>query len=174
MAGNGAVLADNPRDAIGRYIAELDQSYRPWYERASSFNKIMLIVGQGTAILAGATTAFVAALVDQAVLNEYRWLLVLLPLVGAFATALMAQTRVRDILTLRESGRREIQVLIDSGKASYASRSTSDDEISKLHRDLIVEVARLEERQAASILSMVVSPNTNAVQSEAGSKRSEQ
>ena len=157
MTGKNTSLPENPKDAFARYILELEHSYQPWYERASRFNKIMFVIGQGTAILAGATTAFVAALVvDKQEFAEVKWLLVLLPLVGAFATALLAQTGVRDILALRENGRQQIEALIDTARAAYAARAASEEAITKLHNDLISEVSRLEKQQALDILSIVV------------------
>lgn len=156
MAGENAKLQDNPKDAFEQYILELEREYRPWYERASAFNKIMWVIGQSTAILAGAITAFVAALVTEEQFGNLKWLLVLLPLVGAFATALLAQTRVRDILALRENGREQIQALIDTAKAAYAARAASGgQDITNLHMGLVNDVGRLEKQQAVDILSIV-------------------
>jgi hypothetical protein len=162
MTGKHTSLPENPKDAFARYILELEHSYQPWYERASRFNKIMFVIGQGTAILAGATTAFVAALVGEQGFAEVKWLLVLLPLVGAFATALLAQTRVRDILALRENGRQQIEALIDTARAAYAVPAASEEAITKQHYDLISEVSRLEKQQAVDILSIVPIPGSKS------------
>jgi hypothetical protein len=145
-------LPDNPKKAFERYILELERSYRPWYKWASSLSKTTFVIGQATAILAGAATASVAALATK--LDNVKWLLVLLPLVGAFSTALLAQTRVRDILALRENGRQQITALIDKAKAAYAAAS-DEAAFSKLHTDLISAVNHLERQQAIDLLAII-------------------
>jgi hypothetical protein len=156
MSGKNAKLPDNPKDAFEQYILKLERKYAPWYKHASTFNKIMWVIGQSTAILAGAITAFIAALVGEAQFANLRWLLVLLPLVGAFATALLAQTRVRDILALRESGREHIETLIEAARATYAANAASGgQDMAKLHMGLVNDVSLLEKQQAVDILSIV-------------------
>lgn len=117
-------------------------------------NKLLFAIGQGTVILTGAATAFIAALISDQGFVNWRWLLVLLPLVGAFAATLLSQTRVREILVLRENGRQQIQVLIDTAKAAYAA-AKDEAAITKLHSDLIVDVNRLETQQAEDVMTIV-------------------
>ena len=149
MSGKSAKLSDSSRDAFEQYILMLERDYAPWYRRASSFNKTMWVIGQGTAILAGALTALIAALVNEAQFASLKWLLVLLPLIGAFATAMLAQTRVRDILALRESGREQIETLIESAKVAYAANAaTGGQELANLHLGLVSDVSHLEKQQA--------------------------
>ncbi|HLG13801.1 MAG TPA: hypothetical protein VJH03_04635 [Blastocatellia bacterium] len=156
MGGENVKLPDNSKDAFEQYVLKLEREYAPWYKRASTFNKVMWVIGQSTAILAGAITAFIAALVGEGQFANLKWLLVLLPLVGAFATALLAQTRVRDILALRESGREHIETLIEAAKATYAANAASGvQDIANLHMGLVNEVSRLEKQQAVDILSIV-------------------
>src|SRR5262245_918390 len=121
MIRNNSRLSHNAREAFAAYISELEDNYATWYRSATNFNKIAFVVGQAAAILAGIVTAFLAALINEQQFVTLKWLLVLLPLLGASATALLAQTRVRDILALRENGRQQIQALIDEAKASYAA-----------------------------------------------------
>jgi len=156
MGSENVKLPNNPKDTLEQYILKLEREYAPWYKRASMFNKIMWVIGQSTAILAGALTAFVAALVGEGQFANLRWVLVLLPLVGAFATALLAQTRVRDILALRESGREHIETLIEAAKATYAANAAPEEkDITNLHMGLVNEVSLLERQQAVDILSIV-------------------
>jgi hypothetical protein len=156
MDGQNARLPDNAKEAFEQYILKLEREYAPWYKRTSTFNKVMWVIGQSTAILAGTITAFVAALVGEREFADLRWLLVLLPLIGAFATALLAQTRVRDILALRESGREHIETLIEAAKATYAGiPRAGEQDVTDRHMHLVNEVSRLERQQAVDILSIV-------------------
>src|SRR5262249_6810406 len=95
-------LPNEPQGGLEQFILELEHDYYPWYDRASTFNKVMWMIGQGTAIVAGAASAVVASVLEPAELPTFKWLLVLLPLIAAFATSLLVQTRVREVLALRE------------------------------------------------------------------------
>lgn len=149
-----AQLAETPKEAFGNYIRELEDSYLGWYARASSCNKILFVVLQGTAILAGAGTAVVAGVARD--LDGLRVVLVLLPLVAAFATALLQQTRVRQVLELRERGREQVQRLISDAKAEYAAPSRdADPHFTRLHKALVDEISRIEREQALNVLSIV-------------------
>jgi hypothetical protein len=145
-------LPDTPRQAFERYILELENEYLPWYESASTSKKVWWIFGQSTALVATGATVFIAGLVDKELFTQYRWLLVLLPLVGAFATTMLAQTRVRDILALREAGREQMQGLISKAKVDFAA--LKDSEVSEAHAKLVTAVSHIEQAQAANILSV--------------------
>jgi hypothetical protein len=152
MSTEKSELPDTPRQAFERYIVELENEYLPWYARAANTNKIWWVIGQSTAIVATGATVFIAGLVDKDLFTQYRWLLVLLPLVGSFATTMLAQTRVRDILALREAGREHVQALISKAKVNFAA--LKDNEVSEAHAKLVDEVSRIEKSQAANILSI--------------------
>jgi hypothetical protein len=66
MSARTTKLPDDSKEAFERYIKRLEREYAPRYRRATSFNKTMWVIGQGTAITAGALTAFIAALVNEA------------------------------------------------------------------------------------------------------------
>jgi hypothetical protein len=149
-------MPDEPQRALQAYIEHLENEYQPWYERSSRRNKIALVVGQAAAILASAATAFIAGLADDATLPTVKVWLVLLPLIGAFATALVTQTRVREILSLRESGRERITTLIQAAKAAYAANAAAGaTALTDVHLALIDAVSELEKQQAVDILSLV-------------------
>lgn len=150
-------LAETPKEAFGDYIRELEDDYYGWYAKASNRNKVAFVILQGTAILAGTGTAVVAALVKE--LEALRLVLVLLPLLGTFVTALLAQTRVREVLAIRELGREQVQRLISDAKAEYAATSANADmHFTQLHKKLIADVSHIERQQALNALSIIQAP----------------
>ncbi|RKG89831.1 hypothetical protein D7W82_05985 [Corallococcus sp. CA049B] len=149
-----AQLAETPKEAFGNYIRELEDSYLRWYARASYCNKILFVVLQGTAIVAGLGTAVIAGKASD--LEDSRFVLVLLPLLAAFATGLLEQTRVRQVLALRENGREQVQRLISDAKAAYAAAPRdADQNFTQLHMKLVDEISRIERQQAFNVLSIV-------------------
>jgi hypothetical protein len=101
-------IPDQPKEALRWYIQELERDYYPWYRRSSNRLKWGWGVGQFTTLVAGVLTSVLAAAAPQEVLSRFglvRIALVVLPIVGAFASSLLAQTRARDLLALREQGR---------------------------------------------------------------------
>lgn len=149
-----AELAKTPREAFGNYICELENNYLGWYARASYCNRVLFVVLQGTAILAGLGTAAVAGLALDA--KASRFVLVLLPLLAAFAAGLLEQTRVRQVLALRERGREQVQRLISDAKAAYADPSCNAEGVfTKLHKTLVDEISRIEQQQALNVLAIV-------------------
>jgi hypothetical protein len=67
---------------------------------------------------------------------------------------MLTQTRVRDILALRESGREQIETLIEKAKVAYAANATTGD-LAGLPVGLVNDVSRLEKQQAVNVLSIV-------------------
>jgi hypothetical protein len=156
MPRQAQALPDNPRVALAEYINELEREYQSWYNRATDFHKTMLVVGEWVAIVAGASTAAIAGLSGDS-LPSLRWLLVVLPLVGAFATALLTQTRVRGMLAVRERGREQFQRLISTAKAEFAAAAAAANNglLTDLHERLAAEVSDIEKTQALGMLAIV-------------------
>jgi hypothetical protein len=65
MAGESKELPGDLGRALEQYILELEREYQPWYDRASRFNKTVLVIGQDRAIIAGAATALIAGLAHE-------------------------------------------------------------------------------------------------------------
>lgn len=160
-------LAENPKEAFGRYIIELETEYYDWYTTASNRNKYMFVALQCLAIVSGAATAIVAAIVSDTNRKEWRLVLVLLPLLGTFATALLAQTRLRDVLALRERGREQLQKLISNAKVEYAASSPDTDvHFTRVHKTLVEEISRIERQQALDVLSIAATLGTTPLPQE--------
>src|SRR5262249_37393221 len=83
-----------------------------------------------------------------------RTSLIVLPIVGALASSLLAQTRARELLALRERGREAMQALISRARADYAAAADDHDRQASLPASLVEEVSRLEREQAAGFLSI--------------------
>lgn len=150
-------VPDNPKDALRMYILELEQDYYPWYSRSSNRLQWGWGVGQATALIAGVLASVLAAAASHESLSKFgvvRTALVLLPIVGALASSLLAQTRARELLALRERGREAIQALISRARADYAAASEDSARLSSLHASLVQEVSRLEREQAVGFLSI--------------------
>jgi hypothetical protein len=70
------------------------------------------------AIVASLLAATVAALTTQQQFTGYtRGALVILPLIGTFASSLILQTKARELLSLRERGRERIQAITSMAEA---------------------------------------------------------
>lgn len=165
MAHSRGDLPDNPKDALRDYILELERNYYPWYRKSSTRHAWAWGIGQGVAIVAGILAAVLAAAAREDTFESFgrlRTALILLPIIGAVASALLAQTRVRELLALRERGREQMQALISQARADYAAASHDFDELSAIHRALVAQVARLEREQAAEFLTVApgASPNS--------------
>lgn len=147
---------ESPREALGAYILELEQEYRPWYEASSTRWKVIFGVGQSTALLAGVLASVLAAAANQAALQStwFRITLVILPLLSSFAASIMGQMRARELVALRERGRAKIQEIISRAKANYAAAVDDPQRLSSLHIALVAEVDRLENDQATEFLSV--------------------
>lgn len=168
-------IPDSPREALRRYILELDSKYYPWYDRASRRLKWCWALGQATALLAGVLASIIAAAAKEDVFSRFGFLrtaLVVLPIVGALASALLAQTRARELFTLRERGRETMQALISRAEADYAAASADPERLTKIHADLVNAVSRLEREQAATFFSTVPGGSASADTAQADGGRS--
>jgi hypothetical protein len=149
-------IPDSSKEALRRYILELDRDYYPWYNRASRRLKWWWGLGQTTALLAGVLASIIAAAAKEETFSHFGFLrtaLIVLPIVGALASALLAQTRARELFTLRERGRETMQTLISRAEADYALASADPERLAKIHANLINAVSRLEREQAATFFS---------------------
>lgn len=146
----------DPKAALARYITELETNYLPWYERSSRRLQVLWGIGQMTAILAGIGTSVLAAMASERTFSDYaplRLAIVLLPLLGTLASALLGQTRAKELLGLREQGREVIQRIVSQARADYAS-AANNSETSALHRALIAAVSDLERAQSLNFLNI--------------------
>lgn len=152
-----SAVPENPKEALRMYILELERDYYPWYNRSSNRLKWGWGLGQGTALIAGVTASVLAAAASDQSLKTFglvRTALVLLPIVGALASSLLAQTRARDLLALREHGREVMQALISRARADYAAAADDSVRLASLHTALVKEVSQLERDQSAGFLSI--------------------
>jgi hypothetical protein len=150
-------IESDPKAALASYIQELEDTYYPWYDGATNSNYRIWSIAQGTAIVAGLLTAAVAALTNEDAFRSFGWiriLLVTLPLLGAFASSFLVQTRVRDLFTLREQGRQTVQAIASQARAEFAA-ATSPERYSTIHRDLVAKITLLEKDQNVGFFSVV-------------------
>ena len=143
------ILPDQPKEALAAYIAELEESYYPWYEKASRRNFYFWLTAQIVSVFAGFATAIIAALIDHLAgigLTSMRLLLITFPIVGSFAATLLVQTRALERKALRERGRQAFQGLIAKAKSDYAGCSAKED-FTTVHEKLIKDVQCVEAEQ---------------------------
>ena len=162
MADKIPDIEDNPKAALESFIRELETYYYSWYDSASGRNFYALFVAQALSFLCGFATALVAAILRQDQLGSWstgRVLLVVLPLIGALASTFVVQSRIADMLALRESGRETIQLLANSARAEYAA-ATTPERYTQIHRDLVAKVSALEQEQSRGFQRLVPSPLT--------------
>jgi hypothetical protein len=148
---------DNPKDALADYINELSQDYYAWYDRAAARNYVMWTIAQGVAVAAGIATALIAALIREEQFKNFsafRIALIVIPVIGSLASTFLLQTRVRDLMGLRERGRQEIQALITRARTEFAAASTPE-RFTTIHRDIATSVSRIEKEQTVGFFAVV-------------------
>lgn len=150
-------LPENPKLALEAYIQELETDYYPWYETAAQRNYYLWTTARIMVVLSGFGTAVLAALLRDADFKDYGWgriLLIVLPFLGSLASTFMVQTRIRDLMALRERGRESLQHLITTARSQFAAASNPDD-YKQLHESLAQQVSVLEQEQSRNFLSIV-------------------
>jgi hypothetical protein len=161
-------IADNPKDALAAYIKELSEDYYTWYATAVERNHWMWVIAQTVAVAAGFITAIIAALLREEPLRNSSvlgWSLIVIPVIGSLASTFLVQTRMRNLMGLRERGRERIQALITQARAEYAAAS-SPERFTKIHRDINVLVSRVEQEQTIGFFSIVPEMTLPAAQSD--------
>ena len=151
-------LIDNPKEAVASYIASITDDYYKWYDNQKNSNKNwwstlnFMIIGASviTTIMAALQTSEIAFIKEH--LTTVHILLVLIPLIGTAASAVLMQTKALELYNLREKGREEIQFLVDEGKRRYAA-CKADEEYTLLHEYLVQEVRKVEQSQANDFFS---------------------
>lgn len=151
-----SAVEDSPKEALAAYLQCMEQEYL-WYETASKRHETLWTVAQGIVITASLSTSAIAALAHEETFNNYGWLrilLVVLPLLGTFASSVLLQTRVRDLLALREQGRQSIRTLTDLGRAEFAAASTPE-RCTTIHRDLACKMDKIDKEQTLGFFAVV-------------------
>jgi len=142
-------IEPEPRAALASYIRELEEYYYPWYDKAESWNYIVWHALQSVAFLSGFATAIIAAVLKTQSFDGWgagRVLLVVLPVVGTFATTYIAQSRIAELEGLRERGRQAIQRLASEARVDYAAAKGPQD-FTDIHRRLVAAVTAVETEQ---------------------------
>jgi hypothetical protein len=168
-------IADEPKEALRLYIEELETYYYSWYDGAATRNYYFWSAAQALALLSGFATALLAALMKEESFKTWtpgRVLLVVLPVVGSLASTFLIQSRIRDLMGLRERGRESIQRLTSEARVSFAA-VTSSEQYSEIHRNLVAEVGALEREQSRSFFTIApervsVGPQTKSLRRSAG------
>jgi hypothetical protein len=148
-------IQDEPKKALQEYFTYLETEYQ-WYERAAKLHNIVWIVFQGILIISSILTALIAALAHEETFKSYDWLrmlLVVLPLLGVFATTILSQIGTRDLLKLREKGRQDIRTIIDHGQTEFAAATTTE-RYTTIHRDLVAKMDMLDNEQTDGFFSL--------------------
>ena len=146
----------SPKEALAAYIVYLEGEYS-WYDNASKRNFWAWTVAQVVVVCASLATAGIAALAKEDTFKAYsrlRILLIVVPLVGAFASSVLLQTRIRDLLALREKGRQAVRTLIDLGRAEFAAANTPE-RYTTIHRDLAAKMDQLDKEQTLGFFALV-------------------
>lgn len=149
-------VPDDPKQALYEYFHYLEREYS-WYERAAVLHNVVWFVAQGTVIIVSLLTALIAALAHDETFKDYgllRACLIGLPLLGTLASSVLLQTRVRDLLNLRDRGRQDVRTIIDQGRAEFAA-ATSPERYTEIHRELITKMDKLDKEQTVGFFAVV-------------------
>ena len=150
-------VADNPKNALADYIKELSEVYYTWYEKAVLRNYWMWTIAQAVTVAAGIATAVLAAFMREEQFKNFgvlRIALIAIPCIGTVASTFLLQTRVRDLMRLRERGRQKMQDLVTRARAEFAAASTNE-RYTVIHRDIAISVSRIEEEQNLGFFATV-------------------
>ena len=144
-------LADNPKEALEQFVLELNEEYRPWYERSVTRIHWTWLPVHLVALFSGFAASILAALATDKTFESFsfvRTLLIVLPALGAAASTLTVQSRLHDWCRLRENGRRAMQDLYNEGRKQYAA-ATTNEEYASIHEELVRKVNAIEQTQGA-------------------------
>ena len=110
------------RTLLAQYIKRLEGVDLPWYERSSRRQYALWHALTLVALIASLATSAIAALMKQEFLTaNAQLLLVVIPLVGAAASAALSQFRFRELEDLRERGRIEMEDILFSAQGLLAA-----------------------------------------------------
>ena len=149
--------ADTPKAALASFIEELETFYYSWYDGATTRNYYAWFIAQAVALLAGFSTALIAALLGTEQLRSWsfgRVLLIVLPILGSLASTYLVQSRIAELEALRESGRETVQRLANEARVDFAAASSTED-YSAIHRALVEKVGELEREQSRAFQRIV-------------------
>jgi hypothetical protein len=152
---------DNPKAACEKFINELDKLYYPWYSRKAAWHYRLTSVLQFVAIISAFAAAILASIFQPEQLASFGWAhitLIVLPALASLASTLMVQMRIRELLPLRERGRREFQKLIAQGEAKFAAAS-SPAEYTEINLWLVEQADAIELEQTDEFVRGVPGPN---------------
>ena len=101
------------RELLARYVELLRSRDLPWYERSSSRQYwLWHALSIGAFVTTVATSAIAALMKQEYLASHAQVLLVILPLIGAAASAVLSQFRFRELEDLRERGRIEMEDIL--------------------------------------------------------------
>jgi FtsH-binding integral membrane protein len=147
-------MATTPREALERFASRITPEYEDWYERHATMCYRWYLALQLVVFLSSVIVAVIAALSNSS--NYDRWpkyVMVILPLIGALATALLTQVRFYDLWKLREDGRIQMQALAMEAERRAAA-AADDAQCSKIHEELERRITETEVKQAASFFGL--------------------
>jgi len=84
-----------------------------------------------------------------------RTFLILLPLLSTLAALFLMQTRIRDLLSLRERGKQDIRTIIDYGLAEFAAVKDYEQRYTTIHRDLVEKMDKIDKEQSKGFFTIV-------------------
>jgi len=110
------------RKLLAQYIERLQGVDLRWYERSSSRQYALWHGFTLAGLIASIATSVIAALMKQEFLAaNAQLLLVVIPLIGAAASAMLSQFRFRELEDLRERGRIEMEDILFSAQGLLAA-----------------------------------------------------
>ena len=143
-----------PREALAAFSNVVQAKFEPWYDLHSRRCYQWYLGLQLLMFVASIATAVFAALSNGKNFDSWaKYVIVLLPLVGATATTILSQFRLYDLWKLREEGRIQIQAIVLEADRRAAS-ATSETECAQIHKELADRVNKIEQDQSVSFFSL--------------------
>ena len=142
------------RQALAAFAATVKNDFESWYERHARACYRWYIMLQAVVFVSSIITAVIAALSNGKNFDLWaKYVVVVLPLLGAFATTLLSQLQLYQLWRLREEGRIAFQAIaLDADLLGPAAKT--DEECSKIHEGLLCRLNEVEVRQSATFFGL--------------------
>ena len=142
------------REALESFGNVVKKDFEPWYDRHAKGCYRYYLALQFGALISSLTAAIFAALSTGQTFDAWaKYVIVILPVVGALFSSLLSQLRLYDLWKLREQGRIQVQALSFEAQRRLAT-ADSEQECSRIHEELERRLNEIEAAQSVTFFQL--------------------